>query len=249
MEVEGVPVCDIRLVERQGEDDLFGILIVGGKDILARSVQRIVMAVDDLVTHLYTFVVVFVCTVGEYFRVEIHLGKQCVSCPFVESAIIFASHLLGKQRNILFQFFDDKLIDLLSRTLLGQESLRHVKLGDDGDIAEEIVEQIVVGSAQHFEFCHHALLAIAEFYLSGLYLIEHTVARVDTVVGAHPTIERYFVLAGPLVLVHTFIHTAVDPPVWSCGNHILIGAEHFRSCHTIPQKHRLAPGDIGRREQ
>ena len=63
MEVEGVPVGDIRLVKGQCEDDFFGVLVVGGEDILACTLQFILAAVDDTVTGFDTFVVVSVCTV------------------------------------------------------------------------------------------------------------------------------------------------------------------------------------------
>ena len=113
--------------------------------------HRVLIAVDNLIAGFNTFIPLGIGAVREYLCVEVHLGKQGIGSPFVETSVILHAVVFAQVWDILGKLLDDEVVNLLAGALIGQIALFHVETGNDGHIAEEVDKDIIIGSTEHLQ--------------------------------------------------------------------------------------------------
>ena len=151
MEIESIPVGDINLVERKAEDNLLGVFVLGEEgriDIGLKAIfARALSEVDNLIASCYALVPLGGACI--YFGIQIHLGKQGIGCPLVETSIVVATGSLAQVADVISNLTYNKVIDFLACGLLWQVGI--LKVSHDRYIAIKVAKDVVITGAKHLE--------------------------------------------------------------------------------------------------
>ena len=112
--------------------------------------------------------------------------------------------------NLFSDFLYDEIEYFLTSGGLGQPAVGYVIFRDNGDIAEQIAEDVVPESASDVELGHKFALGVGIH--GGVFkLINEAIAGVDARVCTSPVAEEMLVVDFPFVLVESLIYAAVVP--------------------------------------
>ncbi len=193
------PADGMRGVDRQGEDNLVGALVVVGiEEVGIVAVERI--ALCDGVVAGGDAVGVMVLA-GVYLRIEIELGQQRVGCSLRGAAVRTLRGRIEVGDDVL-QFAFDEVEGLLRLIARRREAAHGVVLAHEGNVAEE-VEGMVIEQRTHEAGLSaevaHAVLRLTTVAVDHIFgaVAQKLIAKRDVIIDAVIHVGHPWVIGIP----------------------------------------------------